>query len=145
MKSSTPRRARAPARGDLQQLGSLITYLDQDSERSLGYLLYSAGHGVFDSHFGKLDVTQEEATHHNVALSQAEIDGLDEHCEVGHGAYFYVGNPNASGRLTVTTWIGALVSDKAQRNGRSIGFERNGKHFAGRASGDGPIFFKRTH
>jgi hypothetical protein len=144
MKNPTRGRVRAPARDDLLHLGSLITYLDQDTERCLGYLFHAEGHGSFDPNFGRVEVTQEEAAYHNLALSQAEITGLDERCEVGQGAYFYIGNADSQGRVTVTTWIGALVSDTAQLRGRNITFARNGKQFSGRATGDGPVFFKRS-
>lgn len=79
-----------PGRAQLRNLGSLITYRDTGSEHCLGYLLSFEGHGVFDPDLGRIEVTPEEANAHNRALSQAEIQGLDQNCQVGQGGYFYL-------------------------------------------------------
>jgi hypothetical protein len=86
MNTSTRRRVRAPARDDLLHLGSLITYLHQGTERCLGYLFHAEGHGSFDPAFGRVEVTQEEAAYHNLALSQAEIGSSEKSVgELRHG------------------------------------------------------------
>lgn len=136
------RKCRAPTRAQLNHLGSLITFVDHGTERCLGYLLVVAGHGVFEPNFGRIDVTPEEAELHNRALSAAEIQGLDETCEIGQGAVFYpVEAPD--GTLIVSTWIGDRVAE-ATRTGNRICFRRSGKTFVGRGKPGTAVFFKRT-
>src|SRR3954470_3413510 len=103
--------------------GSLMTYQSKDTECCLGYLLVSEEHGVFEPSFGKLEVSSEEAQAHNRLLSQAEIQGLDQNCAVGMCGRFYTGK--RWGQLTVSTWIGDIVSNRAQIKGSTITFERN--------------------
>jgi hypothetical protein len=80
---------RKQKRPEILNRGSLMTYRDNGTERCFGYLLEFAGHGIYEPTFGKLDVTSEEAKTHNELLSQAEINGLDNNCEVGMGGMFY--------------------------------------------------------
>jgi hypothetical protein len=93
-------------------------------------------HGVF-SPDGKIDVSVEDADKHNQLLSQAEIAGLDQNCQVGQGGTFY----NIHGY--VGTFTGTTVAT-AQIRGNSITFYRNGKTFRGRLQKDADCFnFKR--
>ena len=74
--------------------GSLLTYQDNGRECCLGYLFEFPEHGIYEPTFGKLDVTAEEAQTHNRLLSQAGIEGLDNHCAVGMGGTFYTKKVN---------------------------------------------------
>jgi hypothetical protein len=113
----------------LDNLGSLITYKDEGKDRCLGYLLSAEGYGVYDSTFGKVDVTPEQAAIHNGLLDEASLQGLDERCEIGQGGTFYATIEN--GHPVAKTWIGMLVSDQCQKEGRSLTFWRAGKKFRG--------------
>lgn len=86
-------------------------------------------------------VTQEEATIHNKALSQGEIDGLDNACQVGQGNNFYW-NPTTR---QVKTWIGDLVSDDVTVTKTTVTFRRKGKVLRGHIRADDcALFFKRV-
>src|ERR1039458_5568344 len=113
----------------LDNLGSLITYRDEGKDRCLGYLLSTEPWGVCDSTFGKVDVTPEQAAIHNKLLDEASLLGLDEGCEVGQGGTFYA--TTEDGRPVVRTWIGTLISDQCQKEGRSLTFWRADKKFRG--------------
>ena len=126
----------------LDNLGSLITYRDEGKDRCLGYLLSTEPWGVYDSTFGKVDVTPEQAAIHNKLLDEASLKGLDENCEIGQGGSFYLVRQDR--RPVVRTWIGTLVSDQCSVNGHSVTFMRNGKAFRGRTSSEHDLFnFKR--
>lgn len=123
--------------------GSLMTIKPegQEQEQCLGYMINFAGHGIYEPAMGKVDVTKEEADEHNILLSEAQIKGLDENCNVGQGGNFYFTHNQ------VRTFIGVLVSDNiAFPTKRTIEFTRNGKVFTGRIpKNDDCIFIKRIH
>lgn len=122
--------------------GSLLTYMDGKSECCLGYLFHAEGHGTFDPTHGKVDVSKEEAETHNKLLSEAEIKGLDEACQVGQGGIFYLGNKED--KRVVHTFTGDVVTDHIVLHGSSITFHRNGKTYRGRVSPRHDLFrFKR--
>lgn len=125
-------------------VGSLITYQDDGGANCcLGYLLCFKGHGVYDPHFGRVDVTPESAEIHNRLLDAALLGGLDRNCEIGMGGSFYVGHQD--GWLVIKTWCGTLVSDNCTRNGNSVTFRRGGKMYRGRASkGTDLLNFRRV-
>ena len=127
----------------LDNLGSLITYRDGEADRAVGYLMNFEGRGIYDPTFGKVDVTPVQAKIHNKELDEASLLGLDEGCEVRQGGTFYA--TTEGGRPVVRTWIGTLVSDQCQKEGRSLTFWRAGKKFRGiTAKEDGESFnFKR--
>lgn len=117
---------------ELTNSDGIITYIDEDQQqRCLGYLIHFNEHGVFDATFGKVDVPLNEIDRHNELLSQAEIAGLDQNCEVGmFGRLYYKKDP-----LRVTTWIGTVVSDNVVRKSKNqITFYRDGKAFVGKLS-----------
>ena len=101
-------------------VGSLITYQDDGGANCcLGYLLCFKGHGVYDPHFGRVDVTPESAEIHNRLLDAALLGGLDRNCEIGMGGSFYVGHQD--GWLVIKTWCGTLVSEiDAERQQRDV-------------------------
>src|ERR1019366_5714659 len=99
----------------LDNVGSLITYRDEGKDRCLGYLLSTEPWGVYDSTFGEVDVTPEQAKIHNDELDEASLLGLDERCAVGQSATFYA--TTEDGRPVVRTWIGTLVSDQCPKEG----------------------------
>lgn len=103
----------------------------------LGYLFNFQGHGVF-SPDGKVNVTSEQVDSHNAALSEAEINGLDKCCQVGQcGTFYYI-------KGNVQTFVGAVVSNQVEVNGKVIIFHRNGKTYRGRLQKDADCFnFKR--
>ena len=126
----------------LENLDSLITYKDGEADRCLGYLLSSEGHGVYDSTFGKVDVTPEQAAIHNSELDLASLKGLDENCAIGQGGTFYL--TSKDGSAVVLTFIGTLVSSDCTREDDSITFRRGGKTFYSRAPEEGHAFnFRR--
>lgn len=127
----------------LKHIGSLVTYPDGGGQRSLGYLMCFDGRGVYDAHFGRVEITPENAATHNKLLDVAMLEGLDQNCAVGQGGSFYVGQRD--GRTVVSTWCGTLVSDDCRRTGRSLTFRRKGKSFRGRTSEDRDLFsFRRV-
>ena len=96
-------------------------------------------HGVFDAHWGKVDVTPEEATAHNAALDKAFIAGLDTNCEIGMMGTFYYNQT----KREVHTFNGTVVAP-ARVVGKTSTFVRGGKVFRGRLQKDADCFnFKR--
>jgi hypothetical protein len=131
-------------REEMENFGSIITvkkslFTDQSHDYCLGNLMNFPGHGVFDAHWGKVDVTPEEADAHNAALDKAFIAGLDANCEIGMmGTFYYDGKKNI-----VHTFNGTLVA-AARVVGKTITFVRGGKLFRGRLQKNADCFnFKR--
>ena len=114
----------------LANIGSLITYQDEGGDRCLGYLLRFKGHGVYDPHFGRVEITPENAAIHNWLLDAAMLEGLDQNCEIGMGGSFYLGKQD--GRLVIKTFLGVLVSSDCTQHGRVVTFTRGGKLYRGR-------------
>ena len=131
-------------REDLENFGSVITvkkslFQDQGHEYCLGHLINFTGHGVFDAHFGKVDVTPEEVAVHNSSLDYIFIKGLDANCEVGQGGTFYYDEK----KHIVQTFCGTIFAT-AKVSGKSITFERGGKLYRGRLQKNADCFnFKR--
>ena len=122
--------------------GSLLTYQDNGHECCFGYLFEFPEHGIYEPAFGKLDVTSEEAQTHNQLLSQAEIEGLDNHCAVGMGGTFYT--KKVHDHAVVITWLGTEVSRDVRLRGDVLTFQRKGMNFRGRLRKDEDCFgFKR--
>jgi hypothetical protein len=107
--------------------------------KNLGYLFNFQGHGTF-SPDGKVDIKPEEVDAHNRELSKAEINELDQNCQVGqHGTLYFVNGK-------VQTFIGTEVASKdfIWKNGASIKFVRNGKKYLGRLQKNAVCFnFRR--
>jgi len=82
----------------LANLGSLITFGDEDHETCLGYLIHFKGKGVYDAEYGKVEVTPEQADAHNTLLDEALLKGLDS-CEIGQRGMFYVDKNKFKGKL----------------------------------------------
>ena len=126
-----------------ENVGSLIVYQDEGGDRCLGYLMEFPGHGVYEPHFGRIEVTPENADIHNRLLDAALLEGLDENCQIGMCGSFYIGRQD--GRLVIKTWCGTLVSDNCTRNGNSVTFIRAGKSYRGRTSLEHDLFnFRRV-
>jgi len=105
----------------------------------LGYIFNFAGKGAF-SPDGKVEIPPDLIAAHNRALSEAEVKGLDENCQVGQGGTFYF----VGGR--VTTWHGHLVSDGVylSPSGKWITFTRGGRQYRARLQKDADCFnFRR--
>ena len=120
-----------------------MTYQNKGREVCLGYLMHFPGHGVYDPTWGRIDVTPQEAEAHNRLLSEAEIRGLDESCQVGQGGVFYIRLKD--GKVQVITWIGTIVSTEADRRGPVVTFRRRGKTFRGRTVPETDLLrFRRT-
>ena len=115
----------------LHNKGSLITVT---RPACLGFLIDFQDRGVYDAELGRVDVTPEEAKTHNALLSKAQIDGLDQNCEVGMGGTFYF----IDGKIQ--TWTGELVSRYVQRDGNTVIFDRNGKRFQGELDPEADCF-----
>ena len=124
----------------LANLGSLITFGDEDHETCLGYLIHFKGKGVYDAEYGKVEVTPEQADAHNTLLDEALLKGLDS-CEIGQRGMFYVDKNNV-----VKTWTGRLVSDDTVVKDGYLTFRRAGKKFKGklRRSDDNLFNFRRV-
>jgi hypothetical protein len=145
------RKKQTPTRDELLHIGSLITYMDGDQEQMLGDLIYfkSLGsdqtpHGTFEPSLGKVDVTEEEAKLHNVALDKARLDGMDKNCEVGQGSFAYLSGETPS-TYRVNTFSGTVISTDVSVSETSITFKRNGKTFRGRRSKNSECFnFRRV-
>lgn len=131
-----------PQTPEILNRGSLLTYQDHGRERCFGYLMEFPGHGIYEPTFGKLEVTPEEARTHNELLSQSEIKGLDENCEVGMCGTFYT--RKTGNRTIVVTWLGEEVSQNVQIRNGTLTFQRRGMTFRGRMRQDADCFaFKR--
>lgn len=117
----------------------LLVYSDKGEKRCLGYLLDLSGIGVFDSYFGKVEISPDDARRHNDLLDDATLLGLDQNCKVGQGGMFYWSDKP----LQVETFLGTLVSDRVEKNGHSITFHRNGMTFRGREQRDADCFIFR--
>lgn len=131
----------------LKNLGSLITYQaapGDEKETCLGYLMDFSPRGVFDAHFGQVDVTPPDAATHNRLLDEAYLKGLDESCQVGQGTTFYFMENKRP--LQVTTFCGTVVSCDVSLAGKSgITFRRKGKLFRGRRMRDAEcVNFRRA-
>lgn len=103
----------------------------------VGYLFNFQGHGTF-SPDGKVEVTQEQMDTHNRLLSEGEIKGLDECCQIGQcGTFYYV-------KGQVQTFVGVVVCESPRVRGNVLTFTRKGKTFRGRLQADADCFnFKR--
>lgn len=131
-------------REELENFGSIITvkpslFPNQAEGLCLGNLMVFPSKGVYDAHWGKVDVTPDEAKAHNDALDKAYIAGLDANCLVGQCGTFYYSDE----KKIVHTFNGTLVA-QARRSGQTVTFVRNGKLFRGRLHKDHDCFnFKR--
>ena len=114
----------------IRNRGSLLTYQEDGRERCFGYLFDAPGHGIYEPTFGRLEVSSDEARRHNQLLSQAEIQGLDEHCVVGMRGLLYTKQHN--GQRWVVTWLGEEVSREVRIRGQVLTFQRHGMTFRGR-------------
>jgi len=120
----------------------LLTFKNESGEtQTLGYLFDFTGHGIYDPTLGKVDVQKSEVETHNKTLDEMLLNGLDQNCEIGQGYTFYWSEKP----LLVKTFIGTLVSDRVEKNGRSITFYREGKTYRGREQKDVECFnFRRV-
>lgn len=123
-----------PRPWEFDNLGSLITF--KDTDKCLGALVHFQGHGVYDAHYGKVEIAPEYVDPHNAALDNALLLGLDSSCQVGQCGSFYYDEDNG-----VRTFTGVEVSKDLERRGRTITFRRKGMTFVGRLakSADGEI------
>ena len=127
------------ATAEILHRGSLMTTKGADgAEQCVGYIFVFEGHGAY-SPDGWVEVSAEEVEAHNRALSEAEIKGLDENCQVGQYGVFYVDEK----KCQVKTWPGTLVSDRVRIAGRVVTFRRNGSVFRGRVCDGGMLRFRR--
>jgi hypothetical protein len=116
-------------------------WVDEDAGACVGYLFDFREKGVF-SPDGKVEITPQQAEIHNKLLSEAEVKGLDENCQVGQRGTFYLTKKGSA--QVVSTFIGEIVATDIFINGKSITFKRKGKVFRGRLQKDADCFnFKR--
>jgi hypothetical protein len=126
----------------LDRTGGFLTFVQEGTRHHLGFLFDNEAGLVFDSTFGQVPVTPEEAKVHNQLLSTAEIKGLDETCEVGQGRIFYQKRHGQGTALT--TWTGEEVVVLDRRPKKSATFVRKGRKFrADFSSEDETVFVKR--
>lgn len=126
--------------------GGLLVQVHDGSRQCVGYIFNFQGHGAFAPD-GKItisgrEITQSEIDTHNRCLSEGEIKGLDENCQVGQGGTFYF-----SPKKGITTWVGVKVADYTLNAQQSVvTFRRAGKRYRGRLQKDADCFnFKRIH
>ena len=129
-------------RCDLSGFGSIIIITAEN--QMLGDLMHFAGHGVYDSAYGRVPVEPDEATAHNEALSKAMIEGLDKTCDVGQGGYAYLsGGPGA---WRVRSFIGMDYAESVAIGvvGKVVTFSRGDRVFRGTLRAGGEAFnFRR--
>jgi len=96
--------------------------------------------GIFSPDGKVEEITVEQMNIHNKILSEAELKGLDENCQIGQmGTLYFI-------KGQVQTFMGIIVSDKVHLSPskKGITFIRNGKQFRGRLQKDADCFnFKR--
>src|SRR5438093_876964 len=109
---------------EIRHRGSLMTYRNKGGECCLGYLFEFPGKGIFEPHFGRINVSSAEAKTHNQLLSAGEIQRLDSNCAIALGRRFYL--RQHANKLVVSTWLDEVVSRDVQIQGRSIVFRRKG-------------------
>jgi hypothetical protein len=127
-------------RDNLTNHEGLLCYKEDGVEYALGYLFNMDG-TTFCPMTGRwTGISFEEKDAHNKVLSEGELKGLDENCEVGqYGTFYLTHNPSR-----VTTFTGTVVSTDVFINGQSITFSRKGKTFRGRLQKDADCFnFRR--
>lgn len=125
---------------NIENKGSLMTWANTNT--CLGYLMAFDGRGIFEPNHGKVDVTKEESDKHNECLATAEVQGLDESCQVGQCGTFYFGITKG-----VRTWTGVVVAPPADVTvkGKTITFVRKGKTFKGKLRKNDDFFtFERV-
>jgi hypothetical protein len=133
----------APKREEMKWLGkSMITFGDN---QCFGYLMDFGERGVFSATHGRVDVTPQEARINNLAYEEAELDGFDNNCEVGHWGRFYLKREGKGDRsLFITTFLGTIVSGLVEEKKRKIVFRRGDKIFEGKRDKDSSLInFKR--
>jgi hypothetical protein len=129
---------KTPTREEMKYLGESIITIGTDRD-CLGDLIHFDGRGTYDAHYGKVDVTKEEADVHNKALDEARLTGLDKNCEIKQGGTFYYHPKNG-----VTTFLGTKVAN-AYVSGNTITFIRAGKTYRGKLQKEADCFnFRRV-
>ncbi len=124
---------------DVHNRGSLLTHFVGGNETCVGYLFMHEGRAYSPNGLVK-GLTKEEVETHNKCLSEAELGGLDQNCQVGQGTNFYCVPPYKA----VKTWHGDTVSIDVTRTNKTVTFRRNGMVFRGRIPADSDaVFFKR--
>lgn len=121
----------------------LFVHVEDGTRRCVGYIFSFNGTAFHPD--GKLtisgkEITQQEIDTHNKCLSEGEIKGLDDNCQIGQGGTFYLDN-----KVGVKTWIGTKVADYTLNPQQTvITFSRAGKTYCGRMQKDADCFnFKR--
>lgn len=148
MATKTKKKKFRPTQFD--NLGSLITFSHNGQTCCLGYLMHFEGKGTYDATYGRVDISKEHADAHNAAYDKAEIEGLDNQCQIGQGAWFYVHEKTSP--VAVKTFLGTVLNEgdvKVQMPTKGKGvfvlFTRKGRTFKGRFKRDqgDSVFFTR--
>ena len=127
-------------RNNLTNEGGILCFREKGVDYHLGYIISFDGTTFCPNSGQWKGISPEEKDAHNKALSECELEGLDNRCGIGQGGTFYL-TPNS---LRVTTFTGTIVSTDVSINGSSITFARNGKTFRGRLQKDADCFnFRR--
>lgn len=112
----------------------LIEIQTEEGKGCLGYLLIVPDKGIFDAHYGQVQVSEEEAKKHNLIFDRMNITGLDQ-CPIGKGGFFYLDGKK------VTTFLGTVVSKKYLKINNKILFNRGSMTFEGESAPDGNSTF----
>lgn len=122
----------------------LLVQVEDGNRQCVGCIFNFQGHGMFAPD-GKItisgrELTQSEIDTHNKTLSEGEIKGLDDNCQIGQRGTFYL-----SPKIGITTWMGVKVADYTLNPQQTVvTFSRAGKTYRGRLQKDGDCFnFKR--
>ena len=103
-----------------------MTLLMRNETECYGYIFFSDGHGAFDPS-GQVDFTKEQVNAHNTALSKAEIDGMDQNCQVGQWGTAYYDEK----KKEMHTWNGDVIAKVFYATKTTVHFTRPGKQFIG--------------
>lgn len=116
--------------------GLVVTGDDPNRLACAGYLFMHEGKAFDPGGYVEGVTTQEVVDAHNKILSQMEIEGLDNNCQVGQGSTFYIRGPKQGAPNEVVTWIGDLIASVSHaqpyHGGWKITFTRRGKTLEGK-------------
>lgn len=123
-------------RDNLTNKEGLLCFKENGAEYALGYLFNFDGRTFCPSTGPWAGISPEDMDTHNKVLSEAELKGLDEKCQIGQCGTFYYNEKEKA----VKTWVGTVVSTDISINKISITFSRKGKTFRGRLQKDADCF-----
>src|SRR3990167_3665713 len=113
----------ALTRDDLENFGGIIFIKGPKPRRCLGDLLHSPQHGTYCPDHGRVDVTPDEASMHNLEIGRARVAHMNAN---GHALLYLVdGGANGDG-MVVQDWSGTfrIKPDRVRKGRHNIGRTR---------------------